>query len=849
MRPAWATLLSILASLILVLGLYIMVKRYQEVLLRDTLSDRAQAQSTLLIANRTAQGHGADFNSQQDDSELTWFLTSPYPFPDSQNDARKTPLAPEMLSGFLETPAGEIFRYSEDLIVREGCVTCHNSLTASPRRDWRVGDVMGQQVLSLPVIDAPQAGSSAFRDIIIFLSIFFTVAIIVALTSQALVQRALTIVERREAESRLLSLVASRTDNAVIIASPEGKTEWVNDGFTRMTGFTLEDVSDVSIDALILGTLASPEAQERVLRALSEHEPFSEITPTQTKDGRPYWMAVDCQPIFDETGTLTTIIAIQRDISELKDREQALETARQAAEAANEAKSQFLANMSHEIRTPMNGIIGMTGLLLTTALGKRQHGYANTIRVSGEALLDIINDILDFSKIDAGRLVFVETVFELRPVMQGTMDILEPSAQTKDVRLSMTIDDRLDAFVSGDKGRLRQVLLNLVGNAVKFTPSGSIQLSARPAGSGGSMVRFEVSDTGIGIPAEDLSSIFESFSQIDASSSRRFEGTGLGLAISRQLVEGMGGELGVESTLGEGSTFWFELSLPADAPLTPREPADAIDVSPVEGTDRVDEPDRVEPLPPLRILVAEDNTINQQVAEGFLTRLGHSVDIADTGAEAVAAVQAQAYDLVFMDVQMPQMDGLEATEAIRALPEPQRSVPIIAMTANALQGDAELCLERGMNDYLSKPVLMDALQRAILRNRRHTEATAKGDSNDAPPPTLDPKAEIDHAALDTLSTQLGADMVDEILTIFSEDTDHRLAGIATAAQDKTSGIIAKQAHSIKGSAASLGLQRLVRAAAALETAALAGEWPTIVNCCASLVAAKHGFDAWLKDRI
>jgi CheY-like chemotaxis protein len=198
---------------------------------------------------------------------------------------------------------------------------------------------------------------------------------------------------------------------------------------------------------------------------------------------------------------------------------------------------------------------------------------------------------------------------------------------------------------------------------------------------------------------------------------------------------------------------------------------------------------------------------------------------------------------------MPQMDGLEATEAIRALPEPQRSVPIIAMTANALQGDAELCLERGMNDYLSKPVLMDALQRVILRNRRDTEAAAKGDATDAPPPTLDPKAEIDHAALDTLSTQLGADMVDEILTIFSEDTDHRLAGIATAAQDKTSGIIAKQAHSIKGSAASLGLQRLVRAAAALETAALADEWPTIVNCCASLVAAKHGFDAWLKDRI
>ena len=846
MRSSLAPLLSLIASLTLVLGLYVLVKRYQEVLLRDSLVSLGQAQASVLEENRALTGHGADFSDTQSDYPSRWFLLSDYGFPDSQTAASfvyerqrlaaQTEELAEPLFDFLTTPLGEIFWFATPLLAEESCVSCHNNHPNSPRTDWKIGDLMGAQVLTLPVTNAGRNGSNAFRDIIIFLSIFFTVAILATLFSQSRSQHALRTIQQREAESRLLSMVAAKTDNGVMIVNPNGATEWVNDGYTRMTGFSLEEASYRAFHELLVAGKTEPEISARIEQALENAAAFSEVTMNRTKDGRDLWSAVDCQPIFDEQGRLSNFIAILRDITNLKEREVALETARQAAEEANKSKSQFLANMSHEIRTPMNGIIGMTQLMLQTVLGKEQRHYANTIRVSGEALLEIVNDILDFSKIDAGQIELVEAPFNLAAVLNGTVEILSPRALQKGLDLSVEMDPSLDGVYLGDKGRLRQILLNLVNNAVKFTDTGSVKLIVQRGGEP-DVITVRIVDTGIGIPSDRLNDVFQSFSQIDASASRRYEGTGLGLSISQQLVEAMGGTIGVESIEGQGSTFWF--TLPLTAASSDEEPMpDVVPSVPLH---------RQTGLRPLHVLVAEDNIINQQVARGFLERLGHHVTIAANGREAVETIQSGTFDMVFMDIQMPEMDGLEATTVIRSLPSPLCDIPIIAMTANAMKSDQENCLAHGMNDHLAKPILIEQLRDTIERwfgEVFEPEPTETSNTDDQRPEPMD----IDPAIQKQLFEQLGAEMLNDILSVFSSDTDERLALIQDAQATKTAETIAKQAHSIKGSAASLGLMTVVQRAADLEREAQKGEWTSIESHIASLRRSKLEFDSWLKER-
>jgi PAS domain S-box-containing protein len=645
------------------------------------------------------------------------------------------------------------------------------------------------------------------------------------------IQEDITERKKAEEEMRKLSLVASKTLSGVVISDAEGKVEWVNDGFEKMTGYTLSDIRGKRPGQLLHGPLTQSATKERMKSAIMESRPVTDEVINYRKDGKPYWVRVSITPVFNEWGNLEKFIAIQDEISARKEAEHELIRAKEAAEAASQAKADFLANMSHEIRTPMNAVIGMTGLLLSTDLNDEQRDFVETIRNSGDNLLTIINDILDFSKIDAGKLELERYAFNLVDCIENVVDLFAAKASEKDIELMADIDPGLPLQMMSDPTRLTQVLSNLVSNAIKFTPKGGeVLVSARmEVHTGNAMIRFGVSDTGIGIPGDKVANLFQSFSQVDTSITRKFGGTGLGLAISRKLVNLMGGEITVESEEGNGSVFHFsvpfepgevtEIPIPMDhglwkgkkvlivddnetnltifehqcrswgmIPVLVSDPAKAVssleahpdcalaildmqmpdlsgvdlarvlhrfrpdmalslissvgvklkegdrrlfkaigmkpirrsqllrviqqclEVSPEVMAESGGEQKETQPLAQgMRILVAEDNAVNQKVAMRMLEKLGIRADFVSNGREACQALAMSPYDLVFMDVQMPEMDGLEATRTIRAMRNIAHQPIIVAMTANALKGDKERCLEAGMDDYISKPVRIPEL--------------------------------------------------------------------------------------------------------------------------------------------
>lgn len=391
--------------------------------------------------------------------------------------------------------------------------------------------------------------------------------------------------------------------------------------------------------------------------------------------------------------------------------EEAIQSAAMAEKASN-AKSEFLANMSHEIRTPMNGVSGMVAMLLGTELTGKQHEYALTIETSADALLAIVNEILDLSKIETGDLQLESVPFYVEDMLLDAVELMKPRAIAKEISMETVIDQSVPNVVEGDPGRIRQIILNLVGNAIKFTQEGGVTFtaSAMVIDDSSFALCMEIKDTGIGIPTDRLNEIFDSFSQADNSTNRKYGGTGLGLAISRQLTQALGGTVEVESEVGRGSVFL--VTLPIELPEDMDEAVKTLnrtDKSKIDGSEKFAEV--------FNVLLAEDNVTNQKVTVAFLEKLGCTSDVAVDGSEAVNMIKEKDYDLVLMDIQMPKMDGYEAARLIRDCETDLRNhdVPIIALTANAMRSDQELCIEAGMNDYLSKPLQIDDLQAVIRR--------------------------------------------------------------------------------------------------------------------------------------
>jgi PAS domain S-box-containing protein len=777
----------------------------------------------------------------------------------------------------------------------------------------------------------------------------------------------------RQAEQKYRSIFENAIEG-IFQTSPDGRYLSANPALASIYGYgSPEELVKAFTD--IAGQLyVDPRRRTEFIRLLEARDTVSDFeSQVHRKDGSVVWITEKARAVRDTAGLLLYYEGSVEDISARRRAEEELRRARDAAEEANRAKSQFLAVMSHEIRTPMNAVIGMAGLLLDTPLGPEQREYAAIIRDSGDALLAVINDILDFSKIEAGQMELEHQPFDLRDCVEGAVELLARRAAEKGLELACAVDPSVPAAVTGDATRLRQILVNLVGNAIKFTERGEVVVEARTSNTehrtsnvqrsplepaverwtldvGRSMfdvvgsaveLHFAVRDTGIGIPPDRLDRLFRSFSQVDASTTRRYGGTGLGLAISKRLCELMGGSMGVQSTPGVGSTFWFTVPAreaagrprpdrraeqpqlrgkrlllvddnptnrqilrlqvgswglvvrecgsgaealdlirrgePLDAaildiqmpgmdglrlaaeirrhpataglplialsslgsPLPEGAPFDASLTKPVKQSQLYEvllrlfppggelavelreahadrpalDPHLAERIP-LRILVAEDVAVNQRVIVTMLERLGYRADVAGNGLEVLGALERQEYDLVLMDVQMPEMDGLEATRHLRRRRPRAEGPRVVALTANALPGDREACAAAGMDDYLTKPVQAAALQAALLRSAagsdgREDRARAATGTASAPPPLLEQRVVAELRSTDP-------DLLRELVELFRSHAPGLVSNLKEAVAVGEAEGVRRGAHKLKGAAASLGARALASVCAELE---------------------------------
>jgi PAS domain S-box-containing protein len=687
---------------------------------------------------------------------------------------------------------------------------------------------------------------------------------------------------RRLVESLRMAEVKYRSifENAVegiYQTTPIGKYLSVNPALARIYGYASGQELAASITDVGRQLYVDPGRREQLIELLRRDATVTGFeSQVYRRDGEVIWISENARAVHDAAGNLSYYEGSVEDVTKRKQAEE-LHRQKEAAEAASRAKSQFLANMSHEIRTPLNGVVGMLELLAATPLEPQQQRFARVARSSADSLLRLINDILDFSKIEAGKLELEEFDFDVRRLVEDVAEMFAERVQAKGLELSCAIEPDVPAVVRGDADRLRQVLVNLTNNAIKFTDRGrvAVRVAVKPAGNRQEAVgsrqnadrseqesagesaefctlAFEVSDTGIGIPADRLDRLFKSFSQIDASTTRKFGGTGLGLAVCKQLVELQGGEIGVSSEPNRGSTFHFTVRLRVPPPgckttLYKRRSREREllaadknrDLGPNANRDAAHWAERAELADGRRILIAEDNEVNQMVAASILTRVGFQCDVVANGRQALEAVRENDYDLVLMDCQMPDMDGFEATRAIRLeeqTAERPKHLPIVALTANAVKGDRENCLAAGMDGYITKPIetlrLIETIDTLLSASPRANAGGAKG-SGGTPMPAetilaTAANAESPFHVASLLGRCMGdAALCRKILHSLADRGPQQRVAVeqSLAAGDLTA--LAEAAHSLKGTAANFSAERLREAAGQVERLAKAGAWQSV----------------------
>ena len=513
-------------------------------------------------------------------------------------------------------------------------------------------------------------------------------------------------IKKNQKELSMLSLIASKTDNSVVVTNPDGEIQWINEGFSKRTGYVLEEVIGKTPGSFLQGPDTDKEVVKSITEKLKSNESFTIELLNYSKTGQKHWISSTINPVFDNNGKIFYFIAVQNDITDLKRKNEELYLAKEEAELARKSQEIFLANMSHEIRTPMNAILGFVDILNKTSLDDIQKDHLDIIRKSSKNLLNIINDILDFSKIEAGEMTFEKNPFCLKESLNSLIQTTSYKANEKGLNINYQYSENYhDLCLMGDSLRLNQILLNLVTNAIKFTDNGNIDIKIKILTETDKDIKlqFNIIDTGIGIAKEKMNLLFQSFKQTDYSTSRNYGGTGLGLAISKKLVELQNGTIGVDSTFGKGSTFYFELTFEKSSQNK------SLIVDNETETKAFD-------FKEISVLMAEDNVFNQHVVTYYLNEWGCKYEVANNGIEVLQKLEKSKFDIILMDIHMPIMDGIEATQIIRNSSDSKiNKIHIIALTASVVKGAIKKYIDVGMNDFVSKPFNSSELANALLR--------------------------------------------------------------------------------------------------------------------------------------